>query len=76
MGGGELSSADLVSQIQSFYLGGIEYEIPFSISKGDILTWWNLCNPIRSDENYIQKLALKILAITPHNADVREYFRY
>ncbi len=53
MGGGEISSADLISQLQSFYLGGIEYEIPFSTSKGDVLTWWRLCNPVCSDENYI-----------------------
>ena len=33
MGEGELSSADLISQIQSFYLGGIKYKIPFSTSK-------------------------------------------
>lgn len=39
MGGGELSSADLISQIQSFYLGGLEYEIPFNTSKGDVFTW-------------------------------------
>ncbi|CAG8718321.1 17844_t:CDS:2, partial [Rhizophagus irregularis] len=68
MGGGELSSADLISQIQSFYLRKEEYNIPFSTNKGDVLTWWLLCNPVRSEENHIQKLALKILAITPHNA--------
>ena len=38
MSGSELSSADLISQIQSFYLGEIEYEIPFSTSKGDVTT--------------------------------------
>ena len=74
MSGGELSSADLISQIQSFYLGGIEYEIPFSTSKGDVTTWWRLCNPVCSDKNYIQKLALKILAITPHNAGCERVF--
>lgn len=74
MGGGELSSADLISQIQSFYSREEEYEIPFSTSKGDVFTWWRLCNPVRSDENYIQKLALKILAITPHNAGCERVF--
>ena len=74
MSGGELSSADLIFQIQSFYLGGIEYEIPFSTSKGNVTTWWCLCNPICCDENYIQKLALKILAITPHNAGCEKVF--
>jgi hypothetical protein len=74
MGGGELSSADLISQIQSFYSREEEYEVPFSISKGDVLTWWRLCNPFRSNENYIQKLALKILAITPHNAGCERVF--
>jgi len=70
----ELFSADLISQIQSFYLGGIEYKIPFNTSKGDILIWWHLCNSVCSDENYIQKLALKILAITPHNAKCERVF--
>ena len=74
MGGGELSSADLISQIQSFYSREKEYEIPFSTSKGDVLTWWCLCNPVCSNKNYIQKLALKILAITPHNARCERVF--
>ncbi|PKY56408.1 hypothetical protein RhiirA4_428226, partial [Rhizophagus irregularis] len=74
MGGGELSSADLISQIQSFYLRKEEYNIPFSTNKGDVLTWWLLCNPVRSEENHIQKLALKILAITPHNAGCERVF--
>lgn len=74
MGGGELSSADLISQIQSFYLRKEEYKIPFSTNKGNVLTWWLLCNPIRSEENHIQKLALKILAITPHNAGCERVF--
>jgi hypothetical protein len=74
MGEGELSSADLISQIQSFYSREEEYEVPFSISKSDVLTWWRLCNPFCSNENYIQKLALKILAITPHNAGCERVF--
>ena len=59
MSGGELSSADLISQIQSFYLGGIEYEILFNISKGDVLTWWRLCNLICSDEKLYTKTSIK-----------------
>ncbi|PKC56213.1 hypothetical protein RhiirA1_474320 [Rhizophagus irregularis] len=51
MGGSELSSADLISQIQSFYLRKEEYNIPFSTNK-----------------------ALKILAITPHNAGCERVF--
>ncbi|PKY61588.1 hypothetical protein RhiirA4_486771 [Rhizophagus irregularis] len=51
-----------------------EYNIPFSTNKGDVLTWWLLCNPVRSEENHIQKLALKILAITPHNAGCERVF--
>ncbi|CAG8553792.1 16704_t:CDS:2 [Rhizophagus irregularis] len=74
MGGGELSSADLISQIQSFYLKKEEYNIPYSASRGDVLTWWILCNPVRNEENHIQKLALKILAITPHNAGCERVF--
>jgi hypothetical protein len=38
MGSSELFSADLISQIQSFYLKKEEYNIPFSASKGGILT--------------------------------------
>ena len=74
MSRGKLSSANLISQIQSFYLREEEYKILFSTSKGDVLTWWHLCNPVCSDENHIQKLALKILAITPHNAGCKRVF--
>jgi hypothetical protein len=73
MGGGEYSSADLISQIRSFYLRKSEYDYPFS-NKDDVLTWWHLCNPIREEENYIQKLAIKILSITPHNAGCERVF--
>lgn len=74
MGGGEISSADLVSQIRSFYLRKSEYDYPFSSNKDDVLAWWRLCNPVREEENYIQKLALKILSITPHNARCERVF--
>ena len=73
MGGGELSSTNLISQIQSFYLRKEEYNILFSTSKGDVLTWWILCNPVHSKENHIQKLALKLLLTM---LDVREFFQY
>jgi hypothetical protein len=74
MGGGEHSSGELVSQIQSFYLKSEEYDIPFITKKGDVLRWWRLCNPVHSAENHIQKLALKILSITPHNAGCERVF--
>ncbi|PKY31918.1 hypothetical protein RhiirB3_449754 [Rhizophagus irregularis] len=68
MDGDKLSSADLIFQIQSFYLRKKEYNILYSASRGDVLTWWILYNSVHNEENYIQKLALKILAITPYNA--------
>ena len=74
MGGGEFSSADLVSQIRSFYLRESEFDHPFSTSKSNVLTWWRLCNPVHEEENHIQKLALKILSITPHNAGCERVF--
>ena len=74
MSRGELSSANLISQIQSFYSREKEYKILFSTSKSDILTQQRLCNSVRNDENYIQKLALKILAITPHNTGCERVF--
>jgi hypothetical protein len=74
MGGGELSSAELVSQIQLFYLRDRDYDSPYSTTKNDALTWWRMCNPVREEENYIQKLALKILSITPHNAGCERVF--
>ena len=33
-----------------------------------------MCNPVREEENHIQKLALKILSITPHNAGCERVF--
>lgn len=74
MGGGELSAADLVTQIQSFYLRESEFNYIFSKTKGNVLTWWRLCNPVREEENHIKKLALKILSITPHNAGCERLF--
>ena len=74
MGGGELSSADLVLQIQSFYLRHGDYDFPYSTTKNDALTWWRMCNPIREEENHIQKLALKILLITPYNTGYKMFF--
>ncbi|PKC03327.1 hypothetical protein RhiirA5_423939, partial [Rhizophagus irregularis] len=64
----------ILRNIQSFYLKKEEYNIPYSAGRGDVFTWWILCNPVRSEENHIQKLALKILAITPHNAGCERVF--
>jgi hypothetical protein len=33
-----------------------------------------MCNPVLEKKNYIQKLALKILSITPHNAGCERVF--
>ncbi|PKC05754.1 hypothetical protein RhiirA5_360991, partial [Rhizophagus irregularis] len=33
-----------------------------------------MCNPVPDEENHIQKLALKILSITPHNAGCERVF--
>ena len=74
MGGGELSSADLVLQIQSFFLWDKDYDFLYSTTKNDTLIWWRMCNPVRKEENDIQKLALKILSITPHNAGCERVF--
>lgn len=74
MGGGELSSAKLVSQLRSFYLGEVEFDYPFTIGDDNVLTWWLMCNPVSKDENHIQQLALKILSITPHNAGCERTF--
>jgi len=74
MGGGELSSADLVLQIQSFFLWDKDYDFSYSTAKNDALIWWRMCNPVREEENHIQKLALKILSITPHNAGCERVF--
>ncbi|CAB4471608.1 unnamed protein product [Rhizophagus irregularis] len=73
MGGGETSSAKLISQIRSFYLRDIEFDYPFSNNE-DVITWWRMCNPVPDEENHIQKLALKILSITPHNAGCERVF--
>jgi hAT family protein len=73
MDGGDISSAKLISQIRSFYLKEIEFDYPFSIDD-NVLTWWRMCNPVSEEENHIQKLALKILSITPHNAGCERVF--
>lgn len=74
MGGGETSSALLVSQIRSFYLNEPDFDLPFIIGHDNAITWWRMCNAYSERENHIQKLALKILSITPHNAGCERVF--
>ena len=74
MGGGETSSTRLISQIRSFYLNESEFDYPFSSGHDNIITWWRMCNSFPEEENHIQKLALKILSITPHNAGCERIF--
>jgi hypothetical protein len=74
MGGGETSSATLIGQIRKYYQGQKPFDLPFCSGTDNVFIWWQLCNPVRKEDNHIQKLALNILSITPHNVACERVF--
>jgi hypothetical protein len=74
MGGGERSCSILIAQIRAFTNYDKPYDFKYVYGTDDVFRWWELCNPTREAENYIQQLAIKILSITPHNAGCERVF--
>ena len=50
------------------------FRLPFCPGTDNIFIWWQLCNPVRKEDNYIQKLVLNILSIIPHNVACERIF--
>ena len=70
-GGGENSCRILLSQLRKYS----EYKAPYDMTYIDNYDtpelWWSTC---RQPNNYIQQLALKLFAITPHQAACERVF--
>ena len=70
-GGGENSCQILLSQLRKYS----EYKAPYDMTYIDNYDtpelWWSTC---RQPNNYIQQLALKLFAITPHQAACERVF--
>ena len=71
MGGGKNSTSILISQMQAY----MEFQSPWNTiyveEFHNLKTWWNCAI---TSSNYIQALALKILALTPHNVSCERIF--
>jgi hypothetical protein len=71
MGGGSNSCAKLVAQMRNYLLQKEPYDIEYVENIDTAYTWWETCHQV---ENYIQKVALKILSIVPQNASSERVF--
>ena len=72
MGGGKNSASILISQMQAY----MEFQCPWNTTyveefHNNPKTWWNCAI---TNDNFIQSLALKILALTPHNLSCERIF--
>ncbi|RIB11422.1 hypothetical protein C2G38_2145589 [Gigaspora rosea] len=64
-GGGENSAHELIAQIHNYDLKKPPYNSLFQVHLELPETWWAAC---KLQHHHLQKLALLLLAITPHNA--------
>jgi hypothetical protein len=71
MGGGENSSNYLVNQLIAYKSQIKPYEFSYVSELYSVKTWWRI---IEQKDNFIQKLALKIFSIIPHNASCERVF--
>lgn len=71
MGGGKNSANRLVAQLSAYKNYTKPYEFEFVDDLHCAESWWKM---IEQKENWIQKLALKILSITPHNVGCERLF--
>ena len=71
MDGGETNSKILIEQMTEYQNGEYSYNETFDLQNGSILNWWK---NIEQRNNYIQKIALKVISIVPHQAAVERVF--
>ena len=74
MDGRENSSSILIGQISSFRNNLSSYNDTFISKYYTAESWWSYVEQDEGEENFIQKLALKIFSITPHNARCERIF--
>jgi hypothetical protein len=71
MDGGEISSKILIEQMTAYRNCEYPYDETFDLQNGSILKWWK---NIEQRNNHIQKIALKVASIVPHQAAVERVF--
>jgi hypothetical protein len=71
LGNGEKSASELVAQMSNYALKEKPYDFEFVQNIHTVKSWWHMC---RQKKNHIQKLALLMASIIPHNADCERYF--
>src|SRR5437763_12787813 len=69
--GGSNSADKLIGQLFAYNNYQSPYEFKFVPGMYSVLTWWKM---IQQEENWIQKLALKICSIAPHNVGCERIF--
>ena len=75
MGGGKNSSSILIRQISAFRNNLPPYNDTFIPKYYTAESWWNYVEQDEEEENFIQKLALKIFLITHIMQNTKEYFQ-
>lgn len=70
-GGGTNSCRVLLSQLRKYSEYKAPYDMDYIDSHDTPELWWLTC---RQPNNYIQELALKLFAITPHQAACERVF--
>jgi hypothetical protein len=70
-GGSTNSCKVLLSQLRSYCEKKSPYDMEYANNYDTPELWWTTC---RQPKNYIQELALKLFAITPHQASCERAF--
>ena len=70
-GGNANSCTTLLSQLRRYCERKAPYDMEYKEGYDTPSIWWSTC---RQPNNHIQKLALKLLAITPHQAACERVF--
>jgi hypothetical protein len=70
-GGNANSCKILLTQLRSYYKYKTPYDMAYTDNYDTPELWWSTC---RQPKNYIQELALKLFAITPHQAACERVF--
>lgn len=71
LGGGDTSANELVAQLSNYSLKIEPYDFEFVPELHSVKNWWLMC---KQKNNHIQKLALMINAISPHNVSCERMF--
>jgi hypothetical protein len=71
LGGRDKSANELIAQISNYSLKVKPYDFEFVSNIHTVKNWWLMC---KQQNNHIQKLAIIMASITPHNASCERYF--